>query len=108
MSLAPSPKAMHSSRRRPNRSSIFCIPTGFPACGGKPVGMQKMLERFGLRREECMAFGDGANDIEMLQYAGLGIAMGNGDDEVKRAADYVTDAVDADGIVNALRHFGLL
>lgn len=79
-----------------------------PASGGKPVGMQKMLERFGLRREECMAFGDGANDIEMLQYAGLGIAMGNGTDEVKKAADYVTDAVDEDGIANALRHFGLL
>lgn len=79
-----------------------------PADGGKTVGMRKMLERFGLSREACMAFGDGANDTEMLRYAGVGVAMGNGDDAAKRAADFITDAAGADGIVNALRHFGLL
>ena len=79
-----------------------------PAEGGKPVGMEKMLEHFGIAREECMAFGDGANDIEMLRYAGVGVAMGNGADAVKAAADYVTDNVDRDGIAKALKHFGLL
>lgn len=79
-----------------------------PADGGKTVGMQKLLDRYGLRREECMAFGDGANDIEMLGYVGIGVAMGNGFRSVKQAADYVTDTVAADGILKALRHFKIL
>ena len=52
--------------------------------------------------------GDGENDIDMLKSAGIGVAMGNAGDDVKAAADYVTDSVDANGIENALRHFGLL
>lgn len=79
-----------------------------PADGGKPEGVRRMLARHGLTREECMAFGDGGNDIEMLQYAGIGVAMGNAAPEVQAAADYVTDDIDADGIANALAHFGLL
>lgn len=54
-----------------------------------------------------MAFGDGQNDIEMLRHAGIGVAMGNAADEVKRSADYVTTGVDRAGIAKALRHFGL-
>lgn len=79
-----------------------------PADGGKPEGMKRMLERFGLTPAECMAFGDGGNDIDMLRLAGIGIAMGNAAPPVKAAADYVTDDVDASGIEKALRHFGLL
>ena len=55
-----------------------------------------------------MAFGDGENDKEMLEYAGIGVAMGNAKDSVKAVADYVTDSVDDNGIENALRHFGLI
>ena len=44
----------------------------------------------------------------MLCHTGIGIAMGNASDQVKQAVDYVTDAVDYDGIANALRHFGLI
>ena len=55
-----------------------------------------------------MAIGDGENDIGMISYAGIGVAMGNASDEVKNAADYVTDTVDEDGLANALRHFGLI
>jgi hypothetical protein len=79
-----------------------------PADGGKSVGIQQLLEHFGLSQEETMAFGDGGNDIEMLQYVHLGVAMGNGTQNVKAAADYVTDSVDEDGIWNALVHFGLI
>ena len=66
------------------------------------------LDENGLKREEIMAFGDGENDIDMLKFAGIGVAMGNASDEVKAAADYVTDSVDADGIAKALKHFGLI
>ncbi len=59
-------------------------------------------------RSEIMAFGDGENDMDMLRFAGIGVAMGNASDMVKAAADYVTDTVDENGIENALRHFGLI
>lgn len=78
------------------------------ADGGKAVGMQTFLDRFGATREECVAFGDQHNDIEMLRYAGVGVAMGNASPETKEAADYVTTSVDDDGIPLALEHLGLL
>lgn len=96
---APGLKAVRWSER-------FC--DVIPADGGKPRGMRVMLDRFGIRMEESMAFGDGGNDIEMLCCAGIGIAMGNAMQEVKDAANYVTTDIDDDGVVNALRHFGLL
>lgn len=76
--------------------------------GGKMAGIQKMLEVYDLSREEIMAFGDGDNDIDMLQFAQIGVAMGNAEEEVKEAADYVTEDIDEDGIFHALQHFGLL
>ena len=79
-----------------------------PVGGGKHVGMERIAEWYGLRRDEIMAFGDGENDISMLHYAGTGVAMGNADNEVKEAADFVTTGVDDEGIPNALRHFGLI
>ncbi len=79
-----------------------------PAEGGKPTGMAQMLAHFDIHPQEAMAFGDGGNDLEMLQYVGTGVAMGNAVDAVRAAADYVTTDVDHDGIWNALVHFGLL
>ena len=76
--------------------------------GGKVEGMKAFLRRFGCSREECMAFGDQHNDIDMLRFAGIGVAMGNGTDEVRAAADYVTSAVEQDGVARALEHFGLI
>ena len=57
---------------------------------------------------ETVAFGDGGNDIGMLQHAGIGVAMGNAAPDVKAAADYVTTDVDNFGVINALRHLGLI
>ena len=79
-----------------------------PADGGKAVGLASVLAHCGIDRSACMAFGDGGNDTEMLEYAGIGVAMGNGSPAVKAAADYVTSDVDADGIYTAAAHFGLL
>ena len=56
----------------------------------------------GIEQAETIAFGDGANDIEMLQWAGIGIAMGNAADTVKDAADMVTTDVDNEGIEHAV------
>ena len=76
--------------------------------GGKMSGIKRYLELAGIKREEIIAFGDAENDLEMLQFAGIGVAMGNGAEEVKAAADYVTADIDDDGIEKALKHFGLL
>ena len=79
-----------------------------PEAGGKAAGMRRFLTRFGLSRLECMAFGDAENDLDMLAYAGIGVAMGNASEAVKHAADYVTASVDEKGIEQALRHFRLI
>lgn len=76
--------------------------------GGKKIGIQKIMEYFHLDREEVMAFGDGENDIEMLAYAGMGIAMGNAAEHVKDVADYVCGNADSDGIYQALKYMGIL
>lgn len=79
-----------------------------PEAGGKPVGIQAALSRYGLKQNQSMAFGDGANDITMLQFTSIGVAMGNAKDNVKDAADYVTDDCDNNGIYNALKHFNVI
>lgn len=79
-----------------------------PANSSKSVGISRILEYFGMTPEETIAFGDGGNDIEMLRHAGIGVAMGNAADEVKKAADYTTASVDENGIILALRQFGLI
>ena len=79
-----------------------------PEGGGKPNGLAHTLAHLGLTREQCIAFGDGGNDVTMLEYAGIGVAMGNACEEAKAAADYVTDDIMKDGLAKALEHFGLL
>lgn len=79
-----------------------------PTSGGKDLGMDAILEHFGIPPEDAMAFGDGENDLSMLRHAGIGVAMGSASDFVKSQADYVTGTVDEEGILTALEHFGLL
>ena len=74
----------------------------------KAFGMQKYLEHAGIAREDTIAFGDGINDIEMLKYANIGVAMGNAVRALKEQADYITSGVDEDGIERTLKVFGLL
>ena len=71
-------------------------------------GIIETLKHFNIQPEETMVFGDGGNDIDMLLKAPIGVAMGNSEENVKQAADYVTDSVDNDGIEKALKHFGLI
>ncbi|MCC3372515.1 Cof-type HAD-IIB family hydrolase [Cohnella sp. REN36] len=79
-----------------------------PFGGSKAKGIEAMIRRLGVRKEEIYAFGDYLNDIEMLQFAGTGIAMGNAPDVVKKAAKLVTRNVEDDGIWHGLRMAGLL
>lgn len=74
----------------------------------KGLAMKQLIRHLGIPREETIAIGDGYNDIPMLSFAGLGIAMGNACDAVKAAADIVTDTNDNDGVAKALiQYFSL-
>ncbi|MBR1550119.1 MAG: HAD family hydrolase [Bacteroidales bacterium] len=68
----------------------------------KAHGMEAICRHYGIRQEETLAFGDGANDIEMLEWAGIGVAMGNAADNVKAHANHVTTDVDHEGIETAV------
>ena len=64
-------------------------------------------EIYGINREEIIAIGDNENDISMIEYAGLGIAMGNAVDTLKERADYITGNYDEDGVAQAIEKFVL-
>lgn len=64
----------------------------------KATGMQRVLDFLGARREDCIGVGDGTNDLPMIEFAGLGVAMGNAPDAVKARADVVTATCAEDGL----------
>lgn len=74
----------------------------------KSIAIKEVLKYFNIHYSEAIAFGDGDNDIDMLEMVGFGISMGNGSDKLKRSADFVTKKVDEDGIEFALRHLQLI
>lgn len=74
----------------------------------KGQGLLALAAHEGLRLSETMAFGDGGNDLSIIQQAGIGVAMGNGRENVKEEADYVTTSVDDNGIRNALIAQGII
>lgn len=71
----------------------------------KASSIEKMLPILGVDREHVICCGDGYNDISMIRYAGLGVAMANAQSAVKEAADYITASNDEDGIVQVIREF---
>ena len=73
-----------------------------PLEGGKPVGMQKILDYYGIDQKDTIAFGDGGNDMTMLEFAGVGVAMGNASDFVKSYANFATTSTYDNGIYNAV------
>jgi len=73
----------------------------------KANALQVVAEHYGIDRKEIMAIGDSYNDIDMIEWAGLGVAMGNAFKPVKEAADYVTVSNDEAGVAEAIRRFVL-
>jgi HAD superfamily hydrolase (TIGR01484 family) len=77
-----------------------------PVGVSKASGLALVAEQLGVDRSDVLAIGDGRNDVEMLRWAGRGVAMGQAVEEVLDAADAVTDTVYDDGVVSELhRHF---
>lgn len=74
----------------------------------KATGMERYLREVGIDRSESIAVGDGPNDLQMMEYAGIGVAMGNALLSVKERADMVTDAIDCDGLYKAFVKLGLI
>lgn len=73
----------------------------------KAKAMEKVGELTGILQSEMIGIGDGKNDLSMIEYAGLGIAMGNAPDEVKEKSDAVTLSNDCDGIAEAIKKYVL-
>ncbi|MBQ1802253.1 MAG: Cof-type HAD-IIB family hydrolase [Lachnobacterium sp.] len=74
----------------------------------KAKGIEKIIQYLGMQKEDTLAFGDGPNDIEMLEFVNCGIAMGNAVEKAKSVSDYVTDDVEQNGVYNALKNFELI
>ncbi len=74
----------------------------------KAKGIERYMAYLGADIKDSIAIGDSENDLEMIKAAGIGVAMGNGSDEVKTAADMVTDHIDDDGIYKAFVKLGLI
>ena len=71
----------------------------------KAEGLNKIIDMYGIDASEVIALGDGSNDIEMLRWAGLGVAMWNAADSVKAEANVVTDTNEADGVAKIIREY---
>lgn len=74
----------------------------------KGSGMAEVVKYFGAKQEDTIGIGDSSNDIDMLNYAGTAVAMGNALDEVKELADFVTTDVNNDGIWNAFKKLNII
>ena len=79
-----------------------------PISVSKATGVAKVVEHLGLKPENVMVFGDGLNDMELFDYAGISIAMGVSHEKIKEKADYITKTVEKDGIFDALEGFGMV
>ena len=86
------------------RSAEFFIEI-MPKNVDKAASLDRMLESVGMTREDAICCGDGFNDISMIEYAGVGVAMANAQPVVKEAADFITDLNDEDGIVKVIDTF---
>lgn len=74
----------------------------------KGESIKEVLQLLNIKKENSIAFGDGDNDIEMLQMVGRGVAMGNATEHVKEIADTVTETCEDEGIVRELQRLGLI
>ncbi len=86
------------------RSEEFFLEV-MPKNVSKAETLDSMLDKIGVKRENTICCGDGFNDISMIKYAGVGVAMANAHAEVREAADFVTGSNDEDGLVTVIEKF---
>ena len=73
----------------------------------KGTSLNQLIQKLGIKREEVIAMGDSYNDQAMIEFAGLGVAMGNAPDDIKEIANYVTDTNMNDGVAKVVEKFVL-
>ena len=86
------------------RSADFfleCVPLGID----KARALDRLISSLGISREEVIACGDGYNDLSMIRFAGLGVAMANAAKDIQSEADFVTLSNEEDGVVHVIEHF---
>ena len=71
----------------------------------KGAGIGLLSKKLGINQDEVICVGDAGNDKHMIEYAGLGVAMGNATDEIKEIANYVTSTNDEDGVARVIDKF---
>ena len=87
------------------RSHLYGWVCIWPANSGKWPALEIVAPRLGVDLKDIIAFGDEGNDLEMIEKAGIGVAMGNATDEVKAVSDYICGTNDNDGIARWLEEF---
>lgn len=91
-----------------DENAILGVFEGIKYGTSKAMGIRMICEKLGIDISDTFGIGDSNNDIEMIQYVGTGIAMGNATEGLKKEADYVTTDIHEDGVYKALEHFGLI
>ncbi|MBN2839068.1 MAG: HAD family phosphatase [Fusobacteriaceae bacterium] len=76
-----------------------------PTNASKTSAISYLEKKFNVEREEIIAMGDNFNDMDMIEYAGIGVAMGNAPDQVKKIADDITLTNDEDGVAHAIKKY---
>ncbi|ADL50435.1 sugar-phosphatase [Clostridium cellulovorans] len=71
----------------------------------KGNGIMLLANKLGIKQEEVICVGDAGNDIHMVEYAGLGVAMGNATDDLKAVANYITKSNNEDGVAHVINEF---
>ena len=80
------------------------VPKGY----SKATGIEFLCEYLNIDRKHTVGVGDSTNDLPMLSYTGISVAMGSGNPDIFSSVDYVTAPVMEDGIEKALRHYQLI
>ena len=73
----------------------------------KGVGVELLAKHLNIKQEEIITMGDAGNDLHMIEYAGMGIAMGNATNDIKTIANYITESNNEDGVAKAIEKFVL-
>lgn len=89
---------------RRSRNFYEVIPAGY----SKATGIEYLMKYLGVAKEHTVSIGDSTNDLAMLEFSEISIAMGNSADEVKEKVTYVTKSVKEEGVAFGLKHFGLI
>ena len=87
-----------------NSAVVEMVPHGY----NKGPGLKHACDLLGIDVSDSVAFGDSVNDLDMFKAAGFAVSMGNGSDDAKNAADYVTSTLHEDGISKALSYLNLI